>query len=449
MDTSFSSLLGALYRRRFTVILVTAGSVGGGIYYDQVYPKTFVAKAQIFISTASPRISLNNGSINVPRGPIIPDATEGTRVALVGIIQTGAVFDRVAERVPGLDADRLRRNFIADIDFYQQLNVAVYEKTKERAAQLANEFILAVKDVMKEMVERSPQETLATFEQQEPLAWDRYRVAQQALVDYLATVGSPDVENSLQILLGQRRQVENTLADLDLEEERSGAEREVIQRLIGGRPEFVLSRRSYTLNPAFRSVQDQIADLESQLAVARLDYKEEHPVVRNLVTELEVRRDRALALAENELELIHSSSTEVLDDQTRTLTNRLVDLDLSASSIASRREVLLERLDYLESELAVMPVNRAEIERLNGEIQRTRKYAEDLRRRIEELEVQLERGLDFTYTDNARMAKVEDVKQVPATVGIYLFTSMAGIIFGTMLALGLEILSRMRKSYPF
>ncbi|KAA3609066.1 MAG: hypothetical protein DWQ01_10820 [Planctomycetota bacterium] len=449
MDTNISSLLGALYRRKLVILLVLGGSIGGGMYFEKNVPKTYLARATMFIPMESTRLSLNNEGNNIPMGPVTPDFSEGTRVGLMGLINSGAVFDRVAELVPDVDIKKLRRNMIADIDSYQQLSAVVYDRDPQAAILLANAFVDAVRDEIREMAETAPRATLAAFEAEAPQAWELYQEARQALVDQLETLGSPDLENEIQILLQQRRAVESSLEDLELDEQRLIAEQQAVAVLLAERPEWQLSRRNYALNPVFRSLQDQVQTLESDLAVQRLVYTPEHPVVKDLLTRLSLARQRAAELADKELELIHSSSTETLDEQARNLNARLVDNELSRVAVEPKRTVLQERLTAIQGRLTEFPINMTEIERLNGDVERHRKYADDIERRMAEIRLQLERGLEFTYSDKFRMADEEDVKPVPTSTGIILFTSVAGLIAGLALALGMELLDQARRRFPY
>ena len=64
-------------------------------------------------------------------------------------------------------------------------------------------------------------------------------------------------------------------------------------------------------------------------------------------------------------------------------------------------------------------------------------------------QAQIDRGFEPTYSDPDRMASLEDVKALPTTTGVLTFSVILGLVAGLALAVAMELLQRMRASYPF
>lgn len=445
--SSLSSLLAALYRRRLTVLLILAGSVGGSLFFARALPPVYLAKAAVFVPADMPRISLNSEGPNIPRGPVLPDTTEAMRIGIVGVLNSGAVHERVMERVPGLDAKSLKKNIIGDIDRTGSLLVYAYDTDADVAMRLANEFVAAFQEVMSDMVAGGPRRSLQALRDAEPAAMEALRRAEDERAKFLQGLGTADLAAELQERLQERERTRRALEDLAVQEREVAAQRPVAESQLRARPEFALSRREETPNNAYYRTVDEASDVETELAVKMLTYTGEHPLIRGLSERLRVLQARAQE--EARLAFIPGTRTETLDEEGQRLIAQLVELDIRAASFAPSRAVLEERLAQVEERLAELPAQRAALERLDMEVSRARAYLESLVRRATEIELQLARGFDATYTDSSRLAAPEDVHRIPTTTGVLVFSVFAGLAVGLAVALGMELLRRARQAYPF
>lgn len=444
---TFSALLGALYKRRLTVLIVLAASLGSGWWFVSTVPPLYQASASLFVRGDLPRLSLQSAGPSLPEGAVLPDSTEAVRVGLLGIASSNAVFLRVRERMPELEVDQLRQRIILDIDPAQQLLVLANDQVGAQAVLLANEFVTAVAEHMSEMAERHPRVTLAALEAEEPRAQRDYLLAQDALLTYLTSVGSPDPEKDLQMLVEERQELRDALADLDLAEERNAAQVPVVERQLAERPDFILARQTVVESAAYRNALDVVAGVRTELAVASTRYLVEHPAVRQLQTRLkaaeeQVRIEAALGMEQ------HQAQYEP-DPQVRALVSRLVEMQVASAGIQPARVDLLGRLMQVDAALAAMPLSQAELARLDHEIQVSKAHLSRVSERVAELELQLERGIEPVYYDPENMASEDRLVELPNTTGVMVFSAFAGLLGGLLLAVATELLAQARRKLPF
>ncbi|HEX9794494.1 MAG TPA: hypothetical protein VGC54_10975 [Planctomycetota bacterium] len=444
---SLSALLGALYRRRLVIVLILAGSVGGGLFFNAMLPKIRVAKAMVFVPQTMPRLSLNSEAGNLPSGPVVPDTSEPTRVAMTGLINSGAVYRRVKEKHPEYDLKKIRRNTKADVDNFQQLVIYAYDRDAERAAELANAVVGAFRDLMREMVEESPRRNLATFEDELPLARQAYLDAQDDRTAFLATIQSPDLRTDMEALLVQRDRLDVSLDQIELQEREAAAERLAIGRVLEGRQEFVLTNRGLSRNFTYQRALDSASRLQREIAELSVTLTSEHPDVQALRERLAVVEEQAKAEAEQLMVL--SSSNEVLDPQTRDLMNQMVELDLRQEAFGPTRALYQERGAEIQQRLNQFPQYESDLSRIDEDIRKARNHLDLVGRRIEELRLQLLRGFDPTWSDTDRMAEADEAGTVPDQAGILIFCAIAGLAVGLASAVGLDLLARFRSNYPF
>ncbi|RMH03514.1 MAG: hypothetical protein D6702_05820 [Planctomycetota bacterium] len=440
-------MFGALYRRRLVVLAVLAGALGSAAWFVASVPPLHQAAATLFVRTDLPHLSLESVAPALPRGAVLPDPTEAARVGVLGVASSNAAFQRALERLPDFDLARLRERVILDIDPSQQLLVLATDPDPAVAVRVANEFARAVADLLSEMAERQPRLTLATLQAELPRAREEYLAAQDALLTWLTEIGSPDPEQDLALLIQERQALRDAIADLDLAEERSRVEIPLLERRLAERPELVLARKTVSESPAYRQALADVAAARTELAVARVRYRSEHPRVRELEARLAAAEERVREEGDRGIEQAASSFEP--DPVARALLDRLVQAEVEAAGVAPAREDLLDRLQANAAALAGMPLNRAELARLEHDIEEARTHLERVRARVEELSLELEQGIRPVYLDEDNLAAEDRLIELPSETGVFAFAALTGLLGGLLLAVVVELIAQARGRAPF
>ncbi len=444
---TFSALLGAVYRRRLTVLLVLAGSLGTAWWFLGTVPPMYQARASLFVRSETPELSLSSAGSSLPAEPVLPDMSEQVRVGLMGIASSNSVYERVLERLPELSLRELRKRVVLDIDPSQQLLVLAVDADRARAVQIANEYTVALAGLMSEMSERHPLTTLAALRKEEPAAQRAYLEAQDAMLSYLTAVGSPDPEQDLLLLVQERQDLRDALADIDLLEQRSAAQLPVVERQLDAQPEFVLARQTVTESAAYRGALNEVAAVRTELAVARTRYLEAHPRVLELEQQLTALEQRVREEAERGMEQLQAQYEP--DPQAQVLMGRLVEMQVAMAGVEPARADLSGRLQQVEASLQAMPLNQAELARLDHGVQVSKAHLLRVTERVAELELQLERGIEPVYYDPDNLAQEDQLVELPSTAGVMSFAAIAGLLGGLLLAMISELIASARRQLPF
>jgi len=458
MDSA-SSIFRALYRRLPVIAFVLIGALSTGVYYASRAPTEYVAIASLIMPTEPPTMSLSNESGNLPKGPVIPDRTEDMRIGLLGVLNAGAVHERVYERLlregrQNASREGIKKNIVGDIGRNSHIVIYAYGRTQKVAAELANMFVEEFELVLRDLAEQGPRVSLAAMTVREPQLWQEYQDRSFELVAFLDEVGSSGLDADAKALLEQRKVVTNRLYDLDERVGVARAERPVLERLIeeagatvGGVGPFVISSRQLTRNSAYQRSLERVEQAAVALATARVTYRDEHNEVKRLKIELEHAEQGVRDAAEEEMVL--QSESQTIDERARDLANRLVEAQIAGAAYEPQRAILAAREERITAELSSMPEFYARESMLRARVTQVRSKAEQMTQRRMELEFHLTRGFNFTVTDPAFMATEKSARAVPSTGGIIVFSLLAGAIFGIMLALVLEMIAEMRLRAPY
>lgn len=444
---SFGSILGAIYRRRGAVLLVLLGSLGGGTLYRAKVKPEYVSSAFVMIPAKPPTANLSTESGNLPQGPLLPDMTDETRAGAIALFNSGAVAERLISKRPELDAKATKRNLRGNIDRLGNVQVLSYARTPAVAAELANLYAECFQEEMEAVTIANMRRTFEAIKAEEPEALAAYSQLHRGLVEYLGQVGAVDLDKELARLLEERKAIESQSLELELARVRSDAERPVLQRTLDERPEFILNRTTYARNPAYEDALRRTRDLSTQLALARLEYRDEHPQITRLAAELEIVKTAALELVQESMVL--QARTEAPDELAQRLVARLAEMDIASASFDAQREVLRLRGEAVDLRLTELPSYQSEVALRSAEMGSARDYWERLSQRRAELDFHLRAGLHFTVMSPTMRARPEQAKQVPSVGGLYLFCVVAGLAGGLLFAVISEMLARMRAARPF
>ena len=408
------------------------------------------------IPTDPPSMSLSSEGGNLPRGPVLPESSEDLRIGLMGVINSGGVHKRVVERLVErgyqVDESDLKKNIVGDIGRDANLVILAYDPDRGHAAEIANLFVEELGKELTQLAGLGPQRTLEALETEEPAAWQEYEQRSEELVAFLDGLGSIGLAEDAARLLEERSTVQQALNELAVRDGVARAERPVLERLLAermpdGETPFVTTNRQQVRNTDYDRALRDAQDKAVQLAQAKLRFRAEHPDVRALAVELEFAEERVREAARDEM--ITGSATMTLDQHTVELVGRLVEAQIAEASFEPQRQLLEQRAAEIDLALRNVPGYSARETMLRERAMLSRRYAENLSQRRSELRFHLQRGFVFSIFEDSQMADPRQSKAVPSVGGIIVFSLLAGLIVGILLALILELSSQLRLRAPY
>jgi len=440
-----TSILGALYRRKHVILLVMLGSVGTGFLLTTAFPPAYVVAAEILVPQHPLGLSITSESGNVPNGPLLPEQREGELIGLVAMLRSRAVLDLIIEDVPGLNAAVLKKNLRGDVTKDGIVEYRAWGRTPEEAALIANSAVKAFSVVLERMSKVILQSNFDTFSANEVIAWGRVEESSNQLSEYLTELGTADYSAEVAAWLEERTRLESSRFQLEVGFQEAKVQRPVIERALADRPEFIVSQQQMSLPGFYADALTQVTRLSSELAVARMRFTDEHPEVLRLVMEVSEARTRA----EEQGQLVLTSSTSSQDRQFVSLATKLVDMDILEAGYVAQRDALEARKTELDAKLAQVPGYMQQIQVLQAKYRELRTIAELVSTRKSEMEMHLQHGLAFSMIDPSALAKPERAAQLPTQLGVIMFSALGGLLAGIFIALASATIARMRVTRPY
>ncbi len=238
----------------------------------------------------------------------------------------------------------------------------------EKAAQLCNEIVATLGEIVSELDFASASQQRKFLEEQLARTEEELLAAEDALVEYATAEGliSPSSQTSASLqAVSQLRQRE-----IDLRVELQAArdrEAEALRRL-GSQERMVISQVSEQRDPQIDQLDQRVMELQRQIAEQmEIEGKsEQHPDVARLKVELERAQEQLAELLRHELQ--PRTQTMSVDPQYEDLVKEALDSRLSRTGLEAKLRIVSSERESAMSQLRELPAKTARYEELQREV---------------------------------------------------------------------------------
>jgi uncharacterized protein involved in exopolysaccharide biosynthesis len=436
-----------LNRRRGMVGLTMASAVVVALVASLLLPPVYEAQCDFYIIAESPNQLRSIGSLSAPTktSSVSPILFQDLEKWYQGTLESVSVRSIVRELVPNKDLISLRRD--VDIEYSRKhiLSVRVRDGDPGVAAATANaypaaltRFLLQIGERRERLLAESIDKTIKENDKQLEKLYERLR---RLLLD----ARSPGLVNELQGFTARKAGLESEIASNSSKTEVIDKNIKMTMDALSEEARRTVTTQGTQLISTLQRLQNDIADIEADLAAARAEFDgpqgEQYPKVRELVARLAQRRQSL----EHELEAVRSG------DPVR---------EPSSTYEQLRRELLNLYRDRL-STTATLAEKKAELAALSAradEMQVPTQREQDIRAEITSLE-QARQGLrsraDDMVTENAAesapvvilaSAYPPTEAKFPLAVFNTLVAALLGLIAGAYVALAYDYVCRVRAA---
>jgi uncharacterized protein involved in exopolysaccharide biosynthesis len=383
----------ALYERRRLIAIVSGASFGFALVLSWILPGFYEARTVLYLPFGLQAISYSVADASLAQAPLLPTAEEKAAGTHVGILRSKDLARRVHEQFPDRSIGWLREHvdFVVGKEYLTEIYVR--DRDPAVAAGIANAYAEAYEAFHRDAMARRSRSARDVIEANlagthGELAEKRARLAElQQQTGAFASSDERERLTSLGAQLGQ--ELATTRADLAATRGRVASfERELAEerKLFRG-SEAVLT------NPRIERLEQQLADLEVEMAGLENTHTTEHPV--RVATSARLRETGAALEAERKR--LAASRTKEPGSTYEALRQRLAEEQ-------SQERYLNARAEALERSLGETSASKLELGNRLAEL-------DDVQRRVEEL-VSLQSALDR----NLQEARLQAEHPAPTVV---------------------------------
>lgn len=185
------------------------------------------------------------------------------------------------------------------------LELSVTWRNPNQSAVIANRFADAFIWREREFVRSEASAAIGFISTELPKAEENMQSTARAVADFQATNGFVDASAHTQDVVGRASSIETKIETLALDSREAGALLANAQAQLATLPPTIDTAKQITVNPVVSDLQNKLESTEVQLANARQQYTDRHPMVVSLVKQ----RDALLAQLRTEPAQVNSGNT--------------------------------------------------------------------------------------------------------------------------------------------
>jgi polysaccharide chain length determinant protein (PEP-CTERM system associated) len=200
------------------------------------------------------------------------------------------------------------------------------------------------------------------------------------------------------VTLERLTEVETAKAKAEVELKESRVSLTDVNKKLAEEDKEIISTKVITDNPIVKNYQQQLANLEVELAGLRESYTDKHPKVLELLKQKEEIKAR---LEEAVTEVV-SSRTKTINPLYSSLRNKMISLQTNIIATESQLQTYQVQIQEIKEELSALPEKELALARLQRESKVTESIYTMLRQKKEETQIQeAMKTSDITVVDPA------------------------------------------------
>ncbi len=267
--------------------------------------------------------------------------------------------------------------------------IYVYDRNPERAVKLAEIYFQTINEVFREISLTATRKSMVFIKSELLKHNELFLDAQQKLNSFLKEHGIAKPAEEIVILIGQKYQIEQDLAKIEIKVEEHKARVNAIQRELA-EAEVNISEAQIAADPVVVQLRLDLLTAEIQLQSFAEHYTGEHPKVIELNNRI-VEIHKKLA---SELDRVIGVRTDGLNPIHEKLAGNLIETMVNLEAGEAAKEAANIRLQELEGHIEHHPELNAELTSLEREKLKYARIVRSLEAHLEEVELQVLREFE-------------------------------------------------------
>jgi capsular exopolysaccharide synthesis family protein len=421
-----SPLLQVLWRRRWTVVFVTAACLATGVLYLLKATPVYTSASRILVESAGRKVLSDNDIASARSSnylytqaevltstPILSDALEG-------------VDTRKIKTFKGVDNPLafLKKELKAEVGKKDDvITVSLDSPYPKEAAEIVNRVVDSYSTFTSGQKKTSARDMLVILQKEKDERDGELARQLEAMLEFKRSNGALSFSNDKgNIILQQLATLSTALTDAQLDEMKAQAESEAAKAVLadpGAIQAYVDAQQSKGVNQMDKEYGDLVAELDThKLALATLGYSagDNNPRVATI--------RGSIALLEQ----------QIVDKEKRLVQARVAEAQDALKAAKDRVQQIADAFEAQQKDALDLNAKEAEYMQLQSNVDRTRKMVDLLDSRIKEINVNDVENNSLS-TQILEMARAEEKPTKPRKPLVLMASLMMGLVLGSGLGL--------------
>ncbi len=380
-----------LYHRRKTILVITLSTLAFAALLSWLLPPVYQATSVFFVPAKPDSLTFFSASDpkQVARSPLVPEPRGEQQKIYLGILESEALRKKVREAFPQKTNRDLKRNtdFRSGTNFL--LEVYVRDRDPQVAADLTNAYVKFFNQTLNGFSLRTSVEQRRSMERELIETQEKLGTARIALAEFQRRHPLAIVDEDSQNLTQFRTDLEKSFGETRVKLKEAARKANSLREQLAKESSLYTGSSTALTSPLVETLQEQLSDLESQIAAARANFTDSHPNVVSLRAQYDQKR-RDLS---REIKRVVESETKSPNSFVESLRQEMVRVVIERETLQARADGLDKGITALDGQIAALPNVRSEYQAFKRDVEQYQRQVENLRLALAEALAQEQREL--------------------------------------------------------
>ncbi len=278
------NLLRTLWRRRKVMYAVFGVLVGLVVILTLIWPKTYTTQTKLI--AGNPNATLGSGQPGANSSLPVLNALMAN-----GGVQTSETYAELFQEYP------VANQVISDLNLHVGpnkvlkamtvrpitntpiLTLSVAWSSPQMSAKIANDLANVIVARQRELIASQASSAITFLNQALPQAQARMEKAQNALAHYQTSHAIADIGAQTQSIITQLAAIDTKIAGVQVDKQQAQASLNSVRAQMGSLAPMINGGNTVAVNPVLAQLQQQLSQIDVQLATARRQYTDQYPGV--------------------------------------------------------------------------------------------------------------------------------------------------------------------------
>lgn len=283
-ENEFTKTWDAIRRRWRACLAIFVIFFGLALLYALFFPKSYTATTQLITGNSSSNFSGVNTDLPVLNALVAAGGVQSVETYATMIQTKGIAAQVIKDLHLHTDVYNLLKYDISvlPVTNTQIVTLNATWKDPKTAAAIANDFAKVTADKQRDLIAGQSVEAMTYLSQQMPKAETEMHRSDTALAAFEATHNIADINAQTASTVGQYSDISASMAKLEVDESQAQATLGSVVSQIAANSKAINGGTNIAQNPVLSQLQQQLAQVDVQLAAAKKQYTEQHPTVQAL-----------------------------------------------------------------------------------------------------------------------------------------------------------------------
>jgi polysaccharide biosynthesis transport protein len=438
-DNELASLWRTLQRRRGTAIKIFLGFVALMTIATLIWPRQYTSTIKVIVGNSSGSPGQQNQSPNadlpVLNALLIASGMQSAET-YAELFQESPVAQRVVEQLHLKTSPTalLHHVSVLPITNTNILAIGVSWSNPVESAGIANTFGAAVVDRQRELISSQADAALASLQTQMPAAQARMNDAQNKLSQFEAQHHIANIDEQTQAIITNMSGLDSKIGEVQADRQQAMAQLSSAESQLKGMRSTITGNTTVSENPVVSQLQQQLTQINVQLAQAEQQYTDQYPGVIALKQQ-KARLEQSIA---KQKQTVVSGQSQVPNPVYQQLQQQNANYRAQVAADGAQITELQRQRAAMQPQLSQLPSQTATL----ADLQRDAKAAEDVYSALQQKYVDAQVASETALSDVTivQPASPSEVTVRPNILLNFLIAIVLGAVLGVTGALLIDYL---------